>query len=132
MRIEGVEKVWNFIIDTGASISVLSEEMANAEGMSQYEQQERTRVYGAAGISENVKTFLLPGVMLGTLTKEKINAAVLDLDPVNETSGFKQSGILGSNFLQHFRVSFDFQRGLIRLERLGSPKAAETVKPKEM
>ena len=133
VRIEGVDKLWNFIIDTGASISVVSEELAVAEGMSGYEVKQRTRVYGAAGITDNVKTLLLPSVRLGSLTKEKISAAVLDLDPVNETSGFRQSGILGSNFLQHFRVSFDFQRGLIRLEPLSQrAKAAEDVKPKEM
>jgi len=133
VRIEGVDKLWNFIIDTGASISVVSEELALAEGMSGYEQKERTRVYGAAGITDNVKTLLLPRVMLGALTKERISAAVLDLDPVNETAGFRQSGILGSNFLRHFRVSFDFQRGLIRLEPLSQrATATEGVKLDEM
>jgi len=133
VRIEGVDKFWNFIIDTGASISVVSEELAVADGMSGYLQKERTRVFGAAGITDNVKTLLLPRVMLGALMKEKISAAVLDLDPVNETAGFRQSGILGSNFLRHFRVSFDFQRGLIRLEPLSQrAKATEGVKPEEM
>jgi hypothetical protein len=52
---------------------------------------------------------------------------------VNETAGFRQSGILGSNFLKHFRVSFDFQRGLIRLEPLSQrAKATEGVMPEEM
>jgi hypothetical protein len=39
---------------------------------------------------------------------------------VNETSGFQQSGILGGNFLRYFRVVFDFQRGIVRLEPLES------------
>lgn len=128
VHIGGVEKTWNFIIDTGASISVISEELAVAEGMSAYERTERTRVYGAAGITDDVKTLQLPHVMLGSLTRDRINAAVLDLDPVNETAGFRQSGILGGNFLQHFRVSFDFQRGLIRLEPLGQ-KITEGANP---
>lgn len=132
VRIEGIDKIWNFIIDTGASISVVSEELAAAEGMGNYEQTTRTRVYGAAGITDNVKTLLLPQVMLGNLTKERINAAVLDLDPVNETAGFRQSGILGSNFLQHFRVSFDFQRGVIRLEPLNQKAKSEGSKPAGM
>lgn len=133
VHIEGIEKPWNFIIDTGASISVVSQELAEAEGMSSYEQTIKTRIYGAAGITDDVKTLLLPRVSLGTLNKEKVRAAVLDLDPVNETSGFRQSGILGTNFLQHFRVSFDFQRGLIRLEPLNQPaKGAEDTRPKGM
>jgi hypothetical protein len=38
---------------------------------------------------------------------------------LNETAGFTQNGILGANFLRHFRVTFDFQRGLIRLDPIG-------------
>ena len=76
------------------------------------------RIFGAAGIAEDVKSLLLPKVMLGSFARERISAAVLDLEPVNETAGFTQNGILGGNFLRHFRVSFDFQRGVIRLEPL--------------
>jgi len=75
-------------------------------------------VFGAAGIAEDVKTALLPRVVIGTYSREKVPAAVLDLEPVNETAGFQQSGILGGNFLRHFRVVFDFQRGVVRLEPL--------------
>jgi len=95
--------------------------------------QDALAVVVVAGIAENVKTLMLPSVTLGSLEKKKISAAVLDLEPVNETSGFRQSGILGSNFLHHFRVIFDFQRGVIRLEPLDqTAKGTETVKPKEM
>jgi hypothetical protein len=52
------------------------------------------------------------------LMRENIRAAVLDLEPLNETAGFTQDGILGANFLNHYRVDFDFQRGVIRLEPL--------------
>jgi hypothetical protein len=69
-------------------------------------------------VVEDVKTYRLPSLMLGTFVREDINAAVLDLEPVNETAGFLQDGILGGNFLKYFRVSFDFRRGVIRLEPL--------------
>jgi len=118
VRLEGIAKPQNFIIDTGASISVVSEKLAELEEMANYLTPTRMRVFGAAGVAEDVKTLLLPRVMLGTFTREKINAAVLDLEPVNETAGFTQDGILGGNFLRHFRISFDFHRGVIRLEPL--------------
>ena len=76
------------------------------------------RVYGAAGVTENVKIALLPKVVVGSYSREKISAAVLDLDPINETAGFQQSGILGGNFLRHFRVIFDFRRAIVRFEPL--------------
>lgn len=118
VRLDGIERPLNFIIDTGASISVVSEKLAALREMASYLQPTRMRVFGAAGVAEDVKTLMLPRVMLGTFTREQISAAVLDLDPVNETAGFIQNGILGGNFLRHFRVLFDFQRGLIRLEPL--------------
>jgi hypothetical protein len=53
---------------------------------------------------------------------------VLDLEPVNETAGFLQSGILGGNFLHFYRVVFDFYRGVVRLEPIDNP-APSTGKP---
>ena len=116
VRVEGIEKPLNFIVDTGASISVVSEKLAEQENLASYLQPTRMRVFGAAGIAEDVKTVLLPRVLLGALAREQLSAAVLDLEPLNETAGFTQNGILGANFLRHFRVTFDFQRGLIRLD----------------
>ena len=45
------------------------------------------RVFGAAGVTEDVKLLQLPRLSLGLSKLEKINAAVLDLEPVNETAG---------------------------------------------
>lgn len=132
VHLEGIERPLNFIIDTGASVSVVSEKLATEEDLSNYLEPTRLRIYGAAGIADDVKSLLLPKVMLGTFTRERISAAVLDLEPVNETAGFTQNGILGGNYLRHFRVSFDFQRGLIRLEPLSkNAKGSEGVRPEE-
>ncbi len=118
MLIEGIGKPLNFIIDTGATISVLSEKAAALEEARQFIQPGYMRVYGAAGVAENVKTASLPRLAIGTYSRDKVNAAVLDLDPVNETAGFLQSGILGGNFLRHYRVIFDFEKGIVRFEPL--------------
>ena len=128
--LEGIEKPLNFIIDTGASISVISEKLAASEELSNYLTPNRMRVFGAAGVAEDVKTMLLPSLMLGTFTREQVHVAVLDLESVNETAGFIQDGILGGNFLRHFRVSFDFRRGVIRLEPLN--QTARSAKPGKM
>jgi predicted aspartyl protease len=133
VKLEGIDKPQNFIIDTGASISVVSEKLAEAEDLSSYLQPTRMRVFGAAGIAEDVKTVLLPKVMIGSFARERISAAVLDMEPINETAGFTQDGILGGNFLSHFRVSFDFPRGVIRLEPLRKPaKISDTARPQQL
>jgi predicted aspartyl protease/Flp pilus assembly protein TadD len=130
VRLEGIERPQNFIIDTGASISVVSEKLVETGELGGYLQPTRMRVFGAAGIAEDVKSVLLPKVMIGTFAREQISAAVLDMESLNETAGFTQDGILGGNFLKHFRVSFDFQQGLIRLEPLRkTTKSEEPVAP---
>ena len=132
VHLEGIEKPLNFIVDTGATVTVVSERLAQEEDLENYLEPTRMRIYGAAGIADDVKSLLLPKVMLGSFTRERISAAVLDMEPVNETAGFTQMGILGGNYLRHFRVSFDFQRGLIRLEPLSQKaKGADVARPEE-
>jgi predicted aspartyl protease/cytochrome c-type biogenesis protein CcmH/NrfG len=118
VQIEGVEKPVNFIIDTGASISVVSQVLATREGMERFEQGGRIRVYGAAGLADNIKILMLPRVALGAHTRRNVNCAVLDMDAINETAGFEQTGIVGGNVLRHYRVTFDFGRAVVRLEPL--------------
>lgn len=126
--IEGIAKPLNFIIDTGATVTVVSEKLAAMEEAQPFIKQTRMRVYGAAGVDENVKMALLPRILVGAYSRDKIDAAVLDLEPVNETAGFLQSGILGGNFLRFYRVVFDFYRGVVRLEPL-EKQAPPTLKP---
>jgi tetratricopeptide (TPR) repeat protein len=131
VHLEGIERPLNFIVDTGATVSVVSERLEQEEELTSYLQPTRLRIYGAAGIADDVKSLLLPKIMFGTLTRDRITAAILDLEPVNETAGFTQMGILGGNYLRHFRVSFDFSRGLIRLEPLNNVRGADQIRSEE-
>jgi hypothetical protein len=99
-------------------VTVVSEKLAALEEAQPFLKTTRMRVFGAAGVTEDVKMAVLPKLVIGTYFREKIDAAVLDLEPVNETAGFQQSGILGGNFLRFYRVIFDFDRGFVRLEPL--------------
>jgi predicted aspartyl protease/Flp pilus assembly protein TadD len=129
VALEGFEKPVNFIIDTAASITVISEKLSQEEQLLELLQPSRMRVFGAAGVTEDVKLLQLPKLSLGLTTLERINAAVLDMEPVNETAGFTQAGILGGNFLRNFRIYFDFARGSMRLESLNKPKIPENINP---
>ncbi|HMF56190.1 MAG TPA: aspartyl protease family protein [Pyrinomonadaceae bacterium] len=120
VHLEGLTKPLNFIIDTGATVSVVSKALVASSDLERFAHGTRMRVYGAAGIEDNVKLLMLPRFMLGTLVRDHLPAAVLDLDPVNETAGFDQTGIVGGNFLRYYRVTFDFQRAVMRLESLGA------------
>ncbi|RMG00264.1 MAG: hypothetical protein D6735_13945 [Acidobacteria bacterium] len=125
VQIEGIEVPLNFIIDTGASISVISDELARMEPIRQYASQERLRVIGAAGVTDNVPSYILPRVSFANQSRENIKAIVLDLDMINETAGFHQAGILGGNFLKYYRLSFDFVGSKIYLEPIDSNTSAK-------
>jgi tetratricopeptide (TPR) repeat protein len=119
VQIESVDKPLNFIIDTGATVSVVSEQLAEREDLlSRFAQNIRLQIYGSAGVADNVKVLMLPRFSFGSYERKRISAAVLDMDSINETAGFEQTGIVGGNFLRHFRLIFDFQRGILRLEPL--------------
>ncbi|HRH40864.1 MAG TPA: aspartyl protease family protein [Pyrinomonadaceae bacterium] len=113
VQLSGMEIPLNFIVDTGASISVISSDIANTKEMSQFSIAEKMRVVGAAGVTENVSSYILPKVTFGTHTRESVKAIALDLDVINEASGFEQAGILGGNFLKNYRLTFDFQNSKV-------------------
>lgn len=113
VQLEGIEAPLNFIVDTGASVSVISDDVANTQGISPFVTNEKMRVIGSAGVTEDVSSFLLPRVSFGAHSRKSITAIALDLDIINEASGFEQAGILGGNFLRNYRMTFDFKNSRV-------------------
>lgn len=113
VTLQGLAVPLNFIVDTGASVSVISDRVASDDAISKFENEERLRVIGSAGVTDNVPSYMLPKVTFGTHTRSKIMAVALDLDIINEASGFEQSGILGGNFLKNYRMTFDFRNSKV-------------------
>ena len=111
--VEGVKNPLNFVLDTGASISVISADLADTDEIKDYVDGGKMRVIGAAGVAENVPSFLLPRVSFGDHSRESLKAVALDLDLINEASGFEQSGILGGNFLKNYKLTFDFENSKV-------------------
>lgn len=113
VQLQGMDVPLNFIVDTGASVSVISDQVAKVDGISRFLNEERLRVIGSAGVTENVQAFQLPRVTFGQHSRTDILAVALDLAVINEASGFEQSGILGGNFLKNYRLTFDFKNSKV-------------------
>ncbi|MBK6586964.1 MAG: aspartyl protease family protein [Acidobacteria bacterium] len=113
VQLQGVESPLNFIVDTGASVSVISAGVAKEDGLVPFANEEKLRVIGSAGVTNDVQTFKLPKVTFGKHSETDITAVALDLDVINEASGFEQSGILGGNFLKNYRMTFDFKNSKV-------------------
>jgi len=114
VSLDGSE-VLNFIIDTGATTTAIAMSAVEKLGFHNKKSGPPTHVIGAAGIAENVDVILVKEMEISDLLHRNVRMPVLDFSALNETSGFKQSGILGGDFLRHFRVEFDFQRALMAL-----------------
>ena len=113
VQVEGIDSPLNFIVDTGASVSVISDEIAAHDALAPHARTERMRVIGSAGVTENVPSYRLPKISFGEHSRSSITAIALDLDLINEASGFEQAGILGGNFLRNYRMTFDFKNSKV-------------------
>jgi len=107
----------NAILDSGASSTVIS--MAAVRRLNMTDQiikGQTTSVIGAAGVTDNVQVLFIRDCRVADQLQNNLRALVLDFGAINETSGFEQSGILGGDFLRHFKVTIDFNRAQLALQ----------------
>ena len=115
-HLPGMTRALNFIIDTGATVTVVSKAAVRRFELEPLKVKGETyRVVGAAGIEEGAEALGLASLEVSGLRKKNSRALILDLDPVNETSGFEQHGILGGDYLAHFLVQLDLRRFRLKL-----------------
>ena len=108
----------NIILDSGASSTVIS--AAAVERLKLHDQiiKGTTKsVIGAAGVTHNVEVLVIRNCKVVDIEQRNLEALVMDFNAINETSGFEQSGILGGDFLQHFRLTIDFNRAQVAFRR---------------
>ncbi len=111
-----LERPLNFIIDTGATTTVVSKAVVTAHKLEGLKIKGETyKVIGAAGIESDVEALGLSALNVSGLRKQNSRALILDLTAVNETSGFEQHGILGGDYLSHFLVKLDLRRYQLKL-----------------
>lgn len=115
-HLPGLKRALNFIIDTGATVTVVSKSAVKRFELEPLKLKGETfRVIGAAGIEEGAEALGLATLTVSGLRKKNARALILDLEPVNETSGFEQHGIIGGDYLAHFLVQIDLRRFRLRL-----------------
>jgi tetratricopeptide (TPR) repeat protein len=115
-NLPNLKRPLNFIIDTGATTTVISKAAVQRHELEGLKiKGETIRVVGAAGIEEGVETLGLSALTVNGLRKNNSRAVILSLEAVNETSGFEQHGILGGDYLEHFRVAIDMRRYQFKL-----------------
>ncbi len=108
--LNGREQV-NFIVDTGASYTVISRSTARKLGIDLRKEHQKVRLQTANGMID-APLVSLESVEVGGMRVNKLKAAVHDFSKDRAVSG-----LLGLNFLSHFRLDIDTQKGILVLEK---------------
>jgi len=117
---------FEFILDSGASTSLVSRELADRLAIEATGSREGT----GAGGKLTLATGTLRTLSIGTETEPDVDVGITEeLERIGSFVGAKIHGDVGYNFLKHFRVTVDYPSSVLRLERPGEggPAGGEPV-----
>jgi clan AA aspartic protease (TIGR02281 family) len=101
-----------FLVDTGASVTVLSPRLAAAVGITPPRTSQRTELETLSGRAGGPMV-TIPSLLVGTLDVPDVSAVIYD-------PGFGVDGILGNTVLGRFMVTIDADRQTLELR--GAPR----------
>ena len=105
-----------FVVDTGGEVISISAATAGHFNQGTY-RKIPLKVYGTSGWDRDA--FLLPGMNLNfdQIEYKNMPLVVLNLRAPSVLLGFELGGIVGHNFLSHYRVALDMDRSELRLQK---------------
>ncbi|MFA5499768.1 MAG: retropepsin-like aspartic protease [Candidatus Omnitrophota bacterium] len=110
----------NLVLDTGASLVVLSKRIGEELGMDMAETKNGIMEFRLAdGRRTKAKTIILDSVRIQDVELNKVMAAVL-LDQINDP--VLRDGLLGMSFLSQFNLKMDLKSMKMTLEKIGGSK----------
>ncbi len=105
------KKAAKFVVDTGASYTMISNAMARELAIDIGTNQRTLPFQTANGLIQAPMTNL-ESITVGGMEIKNLTAAVHDAIP-----GSQVTGLLGLNFLSNFRMDIDTQKGMLHLEK---------------
>jgi clan AA aspartic protease (TIGR02281 family) len=100
-----------FVVDTGASYTMISSAMAKELSIELTENQRTMPFQTANGVIQAPLTNL-ESIVVGGMEIKNLTAAIHDAIPDSTVAG-----LLGLNFLSNFRMDIDTQKGVLHLEK---------------
>lgn len=101
----------NFVVDTGASVVVISREIADKLNLGHEVERSSFEVTLADGSKVRASPVLLKKVKVGDATLEDVPAAVIEKKGISE-----EDGLLGMSFLKNFLVRINTKENKLILE----------------
>jgi predicted aspartyl protease len=105
---------FNFVVDTGASMSVLTPGAARRAGVSG---GRRARASGAQG-SMGATICRVRSLRVGDVEARNLQVAVVDLASLNRQTRLKIGGIIGHNFLRRYLITIDYPKRRIGFRKV--------------
>jgi clan AA aspartic protease (TIGR02281 family) len=105
----------DFLLDTGATITVLAHQTASYLGILENEGQ-KTRIYVGGGGTIQAKRYVLDALRIGPYEWKHVLVHVLN-EGLSEGQQDDQQGILGMNILQDISYRLDVSRGWLSLHK---------------
>ncbi len=100
----------NLVVDTGASSTMISHALARQLGIEIEEGNFPVVLINTANGVISAPVITLESIEVGGMQVRGLTASVHDISP-------EVSGLLGLNFLSHFRMDIDSKSGLLHLEK---------------
>jgi hypothetical protein len=106
------EGPYSFVLDTGATFTCVTETLSTELDLP----EPRGQVGIGAGIGGGgrLRIIHIDSLRVGAVRADDLRACAIDLSAV-QALGIEADGLLGLNFLREFRVTLDFQRGVLGL-----------------
>ena len=102
------------IVDTGAQRTILTPSLLRRMNLSVPDDAPRRKMYVVGGQALDVPFIRIASVRAGAAAVENLEVGVYDVAPRARAV----DGLLGGDFLRHFKVTLDAQDRLLRLEPL--------------
>lgn len=96
-----------FLVDTGASVCVISPELANVMGIKPRRDARSIKLQTISGSTEGLLV-TIPSIRVGQAEAKKVYAVIHEIGPGVD-------GILGNTFLSHYEVTLDPKQGILHL-----------------
>ena len=105
---------FDFVLDTGATLTCIDRDLATR--LQLHDARRFARGSSISGTGQ-VRLVRIDSLRVGRISAHHLVACALQLDQLQRMPGLEAHGLLGLNFLKSFRVTLDFQRSVLRLER---------------
>jgi predicted aspartyl protease len=110
---------YTFVLDTGATFTCIDQPLATELKLPEWSQQVGIGI--AVPTTNAAKLVDVEKLEVGTASAQKLKACVIDFKNF-QTAGLNIHGLLGLNFLKSYHVNIDFQRKVVRLDPITTPR----------